>query len=127
MDPEPEGLSPRPFWTLTLGELHPKEWEALCDGCAKCCYLGNLFGRSLTAPCSLLNTETKCCSDYGNRVKREPKCRYLTLDFVAEAADALKHGDDGLLPASCAYVRRYEGMPLEAWQVAKAKENISGG
>ncbi len=25
------------FWTLPLGELNAREWEALCDGCGRCC------------------------------------------------------------------------------------------
>lgn len=25
------------FWTLPLAALTPPEWEALCDGCGKCC------------------------------------------------------------------------------------------
>lgn len=25
------------FWELPLPKLAPDEWEALCDGCGKCC------------------------------------------------------------------------------------------
>ena len=32
-----KGLTPR-FWEKKpLKALNPKEWEALCDGCGKCC------------------------------------------------------------------------------------------
>ena len=30
------GLRPK-FWEMELGELTHAEWEALCDGCGKCC------------------------------------------------------------------------------------------
>ena len=25
------------FWTLPLCELNAREWEAMCDGCGRCC------------------------------------------------------------------------------------------
>ena len=31
-----KGLRAR-FWELPLGELSKAEWEALCDGCGRCC------------------------------------------------------------------------------------------
>ncbi len=28
----------RPFWeTTALADMTPEQWEALCDGCARCC------------------------------------------------------------------------------------------
>ena len=32
------GVSEKPFWqTVPLAEMDDAQWEALCDGCAKCC------------------------------------------------------------------------------------------
>ena len=30
-------MADRPFWERELATLNRAEWEALCDGCGKCC------------------------------------------------------------------------------------------
>ena len=61
------------FWkNKTLEQLDEAEWEALCDGCGKCCMVkfrnqetGALFQTDLA--CQLLDRETIRCTDYANR------------------------------------------------------------
>jgi uncharacterized protein len=61
------------FWyTKSLEEMSDGEWEALCDGCGKCC-LNKLIDEDTdelvhtNVACDLLNTHSCACSDYGNR------------------------------------------------------------
>ena len=99
------------FWELDLGELSRAEWEALCDGCGKCC-LHKLEDADTGAieetnvACKLLDTGTARCSDYRNRKAYVPDCLRLTPRLVREVS---------WLPASCAYRRRAEGKPIPAW------------
>jgi uncharacterized cysteine cluster protein YcgN (CxxCxxCC family) len=60
------------FWELPLAELREAEWEALCDGCGKCC-LNKLEDDetgevALTrVACRLLDDDTCRCAHYENR------------------------------------------------------------
>ncbi len=36
-DPIPRDHLRAGFWKQPLDRLTPREWEALCDGCGKCC------------------------------------------------------------------------------------------
>lgn len=100
------------FWTLPLAKLTPAEWEALCDGCGKCCLnkleyedTGELeFTR---VACRLLDGETCRCMSYDNRHQFVPECVRLTPKSIKEIAY--------WMPRSCAYRLRYEGKPLEPW------------
>ncbi|WP_095012699.1 YcgN family cysteine cluster protein [Tsuneonella mangrovi] len=99
------------FWELPLAELSREEWEALCDGCGRCC-LHKLEDEATGAIehtnvcCKLLDIETARCSDYRNRRTFVPDCLRLTPKLV----NAI-----GWLPVSCAYRRRAEGRPLAGW------------
>ncbi|MGF1549594.1 MAG: YcgN family cysteine cluster protein [Sphingomonadaceae bacterium] len=104
------GLRPR-FWELPLAELGRDEWEALCDGCGKCCLhkveyeeTGEVFPTDIA--CRLLDIQSCRCGDYAHRRARVPDCVTLTAATV---------GDYGWLPGSCAYRRRAEGRPLADW------------
>lgn len=105
-------MSRLPFWkTKTLEEMTRKEWESLCDGCAKCCIVkfedeetGALAYTNLH--CRLLDGNTCQCSDYKNRKKYVPDCVKLTPESVA-AVD--------WLPDSCAYRLVQDGKDLPDW------------
>lgn len=100
------------FWNLPLKQLTPEEWEALCDGCGKCC-LNKLeyddtgevdFTR---VACRLLDGQTCRCTHYQNRRDYVPECVTLTPRLLKKVAY--------WLPRSCAYRLRHEGKPLPAW------------
>ena len=100
------------FWELPLAELDKAEWEALCDGCGKCCQnklefedTGELaFTR---VACKLLDGETCQCGSYANRHDFVPDCVVLTPKKLREIA--------WWLPSTCAYRLRAEGKPLYDW------------
>lgn len=99
------------FWELPLDSLTRAEWEALCDGCGRCCLhkledeeTGEIADTNVA--CRLLDTRTARCSDYRNRKVFVPDCLRLTLRLVKEVR---------WLPDSCAYRLRAEGLPLPGW------------
>ena len=99
------------FWELQLGELSRAEWEALCDGCGKCCLhkiedadTGEIEDTNVA--CKLLDTETAQCTDYRNRKAFVPDCLRLTLKIVHDVA---------WLPSTCAYRLRADDKPLPDW------------
>ena len=111
------------FWELPLAELDKAEWEALCDGCGKCCLnklefedTGELaFTR---VACKLLDDQTCQCTSYANRHDFVPDCVVLTPRKLREIA--------WWLPATCAYRLRAEGKPLYDWHylVSGDRESI---
>lgn len=106
------GLRPR-FWETTpFSKLSRKEWEALCDGCGKCC-LNKLEDEdtgevALTCvACRLLDDTTCHCAQYDIRHQFVPEC--ITLD-PGTIKDHMYW-----LPQTCAYRLVYEGRPLYDW------------
>lgn len=105
-------MSRLPFWkTKKLDQMTRKEWESLCDGCAKCCIVkfedeetGALAYTNLH--CKLLDGSTCQCSDYRNRKKYVPDCVKLTPESVASV---------DWLPDSCAYRLVQDGKDLPDW------------
>jgi hypothetical protein len=94
-----------------LAELDAQQWEALCDGCARCCLHklededdGEVFYTSVR--CRYLDEKTCRCSDYPNRSVLVENCIQL---------DVSSAGSLQWLPVTCAYRRRAQGLPLEAW------------
>ncbi len=93
--PQNTRLRPR-FWErVPLKQLNPAEWEALCDGCGKCCLN------------KLEDEETGQVGQYDIRHQFVPECVRLSPDNISEIAY--------WMPASCAYRRIYEGKPLYDW------------
>lgn len=99
------------FWEKPLDQLDRAEWEALCDGCGKCCLhkaededTGNIYPTNIA--CRLLDRHTCLCSNYKGRKAFVPDCVRLTLANV----DTLSW-----LPSTCAYRLRAAGQPLPEW------------
>lgn len=100
-----------PFWEQPLETLDRAQWEALCDGCGKCCLLkaededdGQVYMTNIA--CKLLDTDNARCSDYRRRRYYVPDCVRLTRDKLDQFT---------WLPDSCAYRMRANGEPLPAW------------
>ena len=105
-------LAPR-FWERKpLKSLSQREWEALCDGCGKCC-LNKLEDEETGAvaltriACRLLDDDTCRCAHYENRHAFVPDCIVLRPDTIDQHAY--------WMPATCAYRLVWEGKPLEDW------------
>lgn len=100
------------FWeTKTLAELDRGQWEALCDGCGKCCLhkleddtTGELYPTNVA--CKLLDRRSAQCKDYKNRRTYVPDCVRLDIGNV--------HTTDWL-PSTCAYRLRANGEALPDW------------
>ena len=70
-----------------------EEWEALCDGCARCCLhkledeeSGEVLYTAIA--CHWIDLERCRCSDYPNRNRNVPACVHLTLERLARFVDA---------------------------------------
>jgi len=106
------GLRPN-FWErVPLKKLTAKEWEALCDGCGKCCLnkledadTGEVVFTRIA--CRLLDDDTCRCANYECRKAIVPECVVLTPRNIGEIAY--------WMPASCAYRLLWEGKPLCDW------------
>ncbi|MEJ6503727.1 MAG: YcgN family cysteine cluster protein [Rhodobacter sp.] len=107
-----ETMRPK-FWeTLPLEALTHNEWEALCDGCGKCCLnklefedTGEVAFTRLA--CQLLDGETCRCKNYDNRRDFVPDCVQVTPERLPNIVY--------WLPRTCAYRRLHEGKPLLDW------------
>lgn len=112
----------KPFWTKPLSQLDRGEWEALCDGCGRCCVhkledeeTGLLYPTN--AACQLLDRRNGRCTDYAHRKARVADCVVLDRGKL----DALEW-----LPESCAYRLRASGKPLRDWHylVSGSRETV---
>jgi len=99
------------FWEKPIAQLSRAEWEALCDGCGKCCLhkvedaeSGEIHPTNVA--CKLLDRHSGRCSSYRGRFAVVPDCIRLTADKVERLS---------WLPSTCAYRLRSEGKPLPDW------------
>jgi uncharacterized protein len=104
-------LTPEYWKHKNLTEMSQEEWEALCDGCARCCLYklqdedtGELFYTNVV--CRLLDTYRCRCTNYAQRARLVPTCLVLDADLVSQLS---------WMPKTCAYRLLAEGKDLEAW------------
>lgn len=106
------GLKPRYWERKPLAKMSQAEWEALCDGCGKCC-LNKLEDEDTGAvaltrvACRLLDDETCRCAHYETRHQFVPNCIVLRPDNLDTHAY--------WMPQTCAYRLLWQGDPLPEW------------
>jgi len=110
------------FWELPLSALDREEWEALCDGCGKCCVhkledeeTGELLPTNVA--CRLLDRRACQCSNYKHRRAFVPDCVRL---------DARNVKTIDWLPSTCAYRLRADDEPLFDWHhlISGSRETV---
>ncbi len=100
------------WWNeLALEQLDTEQWEALCDGCARCCLhkledadSGDLYYTQVR--CRYLDEASCSCTEYRDRCTLVPDCVKLDRDNVAALS---------WMPDTCAYRLRARGEPLPGW------------
>ena len=111
------------FWeTVPLRKMTAPEWEALCDGCGKCClnkieYEDTGEVEYTRVACRLLNGDTCQCSNYANRHQYVPECVRLNPKTLAKVAY--------WLPGTCAYRLLYQGKSLPDWHPLRTGDPAS--
>ena len=110
------------FWELPIEQLDRGQWEALCDGCGKCCLhklededTGELVATNVA--CRLLDRRSGQCSNYRHRRAYVSECVRLTTSNV----DSIDW-----LPSTCAYRLRANGEPLPEWHylISGSRETV---
>ncbi len=107
-----DGLAHR-FWERkSLKEMNKKEWEALCDGCGRCCLnkieddeSGEVFLTRVA--CRLLDDTTCKCTQYERRHQFVPECISITPQTIEQHAY--------WLPRSCSYLLLWQNKTLPEW------------
>lgn len=108
----PRALRGSCYWETTkLADMTVAQWEALCDGCGKCCLykLQDIDTDEIVftnVACRLLDCRTCRCSDYANRFHMVDDCTELSPANI---------GDLQWLPSTCAYRLLDEGKGLPDW------------
>ena len=105
-------MAEKPFWqTVKLADMTAAQWEAVCDGCAKCCLVklqdedsGEIVFTDIV--CNLLDQQSCRCTHYEERTKLVPDCVKLSKDNLDKI---------DFMPPSCAYRLLHEGKDLPQW------------
>ncbi len=100
------------FWEeKSLWQMSRNEWEALCDGCGKCCLhkleddaSGEVYYTNVA--CRYLDEHNCRCKAYSERKIQVPDCICLSVEDI-DAFD--------WLPATCAYRLLASGQTLPQW------------
>lgn len=100
------------FWKeKSLAEMNRTEWEALCDGCGKCCLhklededTGEIHHTDIA--CRFLDAETIQCGKYLTRQRYVGNCVVMSADLLEKLP---------WMPSTCAYRLLYEGKDLYDW------------
>lgn len=94
-----------------LGRISRREWECLCDGCARCCLhkiefedTGEIVYTRIV--CRYLDQESCRCQVYTQRTSLVPTCYRLTPDNLTEVY---------FMPETCAYRLLAQGQQLPSW------------
>ena len=110
--PDRANLRPRYWETVAPARMTAPEWEALCDGCGKCC-LNKLEDEetgevALTrVACRLLDDSTCLCSQYPIRHQFVPECIVLSPANMEQNLY--------WMPETCAYKQIWTGQALPDW------------
>ena len=119
------------FWKhKKLEQMSKEEWEALCDGCGKCCINKiEIKGKVhfTNAYCRFLDCQSCLCKIYEHRFEVVKDCRDINLEAVRE--------QPRWLPKTCAYWLLDNGFDLPDWHplitgkaasISEAKMSLSG-
>lgn len=112
-DPIPRSGLPPHYWERKKPQqMTLAEWEALCDGCGKCC-LNKLEDEdtgevALTRVACRLFDDTTCrCAQYDIRHQFVPECIVLKPSNIEQNLY--------WMPETCAYKLLWQGKPLNDW------------
>ena len=108
------------FWKrIPITKLTDEEWEAICDGCGKCC-LVKLQEKKNSTPsytsvaCEFLNTKSCRCKVYSSRKEKKSDC----LKLSPKNLNNIKNW----LPSTCAYRLVSEKKDLPNWHHLISKD-----
>jgi uncharacterized cysteine cluster protein YcgN (CxxCxxCC family) len=92
-------------------------WESLCNRCGCCCYekIELVEGVILYGePCRYLDTESRLCKIYPERMRINPACIQMTEEIIGRLY---------WLPPHCGYRKYYESKKLK--ESKNGKESAS--